>query len=148
MTWEIVFVIVLLVAALASFLAERIPTDQTAISAFVAIVVAGSLPFADRLPSVGELLTVFSNPAPMTIAAMFVLSAALDKVGLIKRMASGLVRRQRAADPPDLGILNHRFGRRVLTEDRCPPYSTDRSVQPRRSGASRGRAFAIRSGAI
>ncbi len=77
MNWEIAFVIVLLVAAIVSFLAEKIPTDQTAISAFVAILVAGSLPFADRLPTVGELLTVFSNPAPMTIAAMFILSAAL-----------------------------------------------------------------------
>ncbi len=90
MTWEIVFVIVLLAAAIVSFLAEKIPTDQTAISAFVAILAAGSLPFADRLPSIGELLTVFSNPAPITIAAMFILSAALEKVGLIKRMASGL----------------------------------------------------------
>lgn len=64
MTWEIVFVIALLAAAIVSFLAEKIPTDQTAISAFVAILAAGSLPFADRLPSAGQLLAVFSNPAP------------------------------------------------------------------------------------
>ncbi len=83
MTWEIVFVIVLLAVAIVSFLAEKIPTDQTAITAFVAILVAGSLPIAERLPSVTEMLTVFSNPAPMTIAAMFILSAALEKVGLI-----------------------------------------------------------------
>ncbi len=92
MTWEIVFVLTVMALAIVSFLAERIPTDQTAVSAFVAILAAGSLPFAESLPSVSQLLMVFSNPAPMTIAAMFILSAALEKVGLIKRMASGLER--------------------------------------------------------
>ena len=92
MTWEIVFVVVLLCLTIASFLAEKIPTDQTAVTAFVAILAAGSLPFADRLPNVGEMLTVFANPAPMTIAAMFILSAALDKCGVIKSIASALER--------------------------------------------------------
>ncbi len=90
MTWEMIFVIVLLLAAIVSFLAEKIPTDQTAITAFVAILAAGSLPFADKLPSVEQMLMVFANPAPMTIAAMFVLSAALDKCGMIKIIAASL----------------------------------------------------------
>ena len=90
MTWEILFVCVLLVVALASFLAEKIPTDQVAILVFATILFAGQLPFARTLPTVDQLLVVFSNSAPMTIAAMFILSAALDKAGVIESLAAGL----------------------------------------------------------
>ncbi len=90
MSWEMIFIIVLLLATIASFLAERIPTDQTALTAFVVIMAAGSLPFTNTLPSIEQMLTVFANPAPMTIAAMFILSAALDKCGIIKLIAAGL----------------------------------------------------------
>ncbi len=92
MTWEIVFVCLLLAVALASFIAEKLPTDQIAIGVFVAILVAGSLPFSKTLPTVGEMLTVFSNAAPMTIAAMFILSAALEKTGVIDSLAAILGR--------------------------------------------------------
>ncbi len=90
MTWENVFIVALLAFTLFSFIREKLPTDQIAIVVFATLVAAGSLPFAERLPDIGQLLTVFANPAPMTIAAMFVLSAALDKCGVIKILASSL----------------------------------------------------------
>lgn len=92
MSWEIIFICLLLVVALASFIAEKLPTDQIAIGVFVAILAAGALPFANTLPTISQLLTVFSNAAPMTIAAMFILSAALDKTGVIESLAAVLGR--------------------------------------------------------
>lgn len=90
MTWEIFFIFALLGLAIASFLLEKMPPDQTALTVFAVILLAGLLPGKNSLPSVDELLTVFANPAPVTIAAMFVLSAALEKCGAIKWLASGL----------------------------------------------------------
>lgn len=92
MSWEIVFVFGLLVFALASFLAERIPTDQTAFMVFALLLVAAILPGENSLPEISDLLSVFSNPAPVTIGAMLVLSAALVKCGAIKSLA-GLLER-------------------------------------------------------
>jgi di/tricarboxylate transporter len=104
MTWEILFVLALLVFAIVSFLLEKLPVDQISITVFAALLLAGMLPFARTLPRVlgprspddplagsdPGLLSVFANPAPLTIAAMFVLSAALERVGVIETLASGL----------------------------------------------------------
>lgn len=90
MTLDIAFVLFLLVAALASFLLERIPADQTAITVLSTLALATYLPFFDSLPTIDQLLTVFASPAPVTIAAMFVLSAGLEKTGVIERIASAL----------------------------------------------------------
>jgi di/tricarboxylate transporter len=91
-SWEMVFVGVLLIAALVSFIMERIPTDLTAILAFGCLLVASFLPFNETLPSQSELLGVFANPAPLAIAALFILSAALERCGLIDELARLLER--------------------------------------------------------
>jgi di/tricarboxylate transporter len=85
MTWEIAITFVLLGLTLASFVWEKFPPDVTALTLFATLMVTGLLPSS-------EALTVFSNPAPITVGAMFVLSAALVKCGLIERI-SGLVDR-------------------------------------------------------
>ncbi len=87
MNWEEIFVCLVLLAALVSFIMERIPTDMTAILAFGALMLAGFLPFSETLPGMNQLLTVFANPAPLAIAALFILSAALEKCGLIDGLA-------------------------------------------------------------
>jgi len=43
MTWEIIFVFVLLVLALASFVWEKLPPDVTALSLFSILIVSGIL---------------------------------------------------------------------------------------------------------
>ncbi len=90
MSWEILFIFALLVFTLVSFVLEKIPTDQTAITVFALLLGMTLIPGENRLPSVEELLSVFANPAPLTIAAMFILSAALEKCGAIKVLASTL----------------------------------------------------------
>lgn len=81
MTWEIAFVFLLLVLTLASFVWEKFPPDVTALTLFTVLMLTGLLPSE-------EALTVFSNPAPLTIGAMFILSAALVKCGLIDRVSA------------------------------------------------------------
>lgn len=90
MTLEIAFVLVLLVVAIASFIAEKIPPDQTALTLFAILLIVSVLPVRGALPDTRALLTVFANPAPLTVGAMFILSAALEKCGVIDRMAAVL----------------------------------------------------------
>jgi di/tricarboxylate transporter len=90
--WEIALVLALLVAAVASFVWERVPTDVTALAAFGAVLVLGAMPFTQTFPALEDLLRVFSSSAPLTIAAMFIISAALEKTGVIEIIASSLGR--------------------------------------------------------
>ncbi|MDG2256739.1 MAG: SLC13 family permease, partial [Opitutaceae bacterium] len=83
MTWEILFVFALLVLALGSFVWEKLPPDVTALSLFAILLVSGVLPYE-------KAFSVFSNPAPLTVGAMFIISAALDKCGVIDTLARSL----------------------------------------------------------
>ncbi|MFA6962604.1 MAG: SLC13 family permease [Opitutaceae bacterium] len=85
MTWEIALIFFLLAATLVSFVREKIPPDLTALALFVAIIATGLL-------SPNKAFSVFSNPAPFTVGAMFVLSAALVRCGAID-LLSGFVQK-------------------------------------------------------
>ncbi len=81
MTWEIAFVLLLILGGLVSFVWEKVPPDVTALSLFVILLLSGLLPET-------KAFSVLSNPAPLTIGAMFILSAALVKCGAIDRVAA------------------------------------------------------------
>ena len=85
MTVEIVFVFALLALTLASFVWEKFPPDVTAVTLFAILLVTGLLPSENAF-------AVFANPAPITVGAMFILSAALVKCGVVDRI-SGFVER-------------------------------------------------------
>ncbi|MEM0966941.1 MAG: SLC13 family permease [Verrucomicrobiota bacterium] len=86
MTWEIVFVLLLLACAVASFTKEKVSADVTAIVVFVVLALGAALFPDSRLPSIKELMGVFANPAPLTIAAMFIISAGLERCGVISSL--------------------------------------------------------------
>lgn len=85
MTVEIVFVFALLGLTLASFVWEKFPPDVTAVALFAILLVTG-------LIKKENAFAVFANPAPITVGAMFILSAALVKCGVVDRI-SGFVER-------------------------------------------------------
>ena len=83
MTWEIIFVFSLLIFAIVSFIWERIPADLTAITVFGVLIFISMLTKSAELPTLENLLGVFGNSAPLTIAAMFIVSRALQRTGAI-----------------------------------------------------------------
>ncbi|MBX3748607.1 MAG: SLC13 family permease [Opitutaceae bacterium] len=85
MTWDIAIAFLLLVGVLLCFVWERFPPDITALGLLVVLIATGLL-------TTKEALSVFANPAPLTVGAMFVLSAALVKCGAVDRL-SALVER-------------------------------------------------------
>jgi di/tricarboxylate transporter len=92
MTWEIIFVFALLAFAIISFIWERISADLTAVTVFGVLIFVSMLTKSDELPDLEALLNVFSNSAPLTIAAMFIVSGALERTGAIDLITSYLRR--------------------------------------------------------
>lgn len=95
MSWEVIFVVGLLTLTVISFVREKIPTELTALIAYCVLLLGSQLPFPNTLPKLGELMEVFANPGTLAIAAMFILSAALEKSGAIEglsRMLAGLAK--------------------------------------------------------
>ncbi|MDX2109263.1 MAG: SLC13 family permease [Verrucomicrobiota bacterium] len=95
MSWEALLILLLTVGVVWLFIKETFPPDQTAFSAYALLLLIATVSGSALLPSVNDLATVFSNPAPMTVAAMFVISRALEKSGAIDAlgvMLNGLTR--------------------------------------------------------
>ncbi len=98
MTFSMYIVATLLVVALALFIWERLPVELVALSVFCVLLITGVL-------TPVEAFAVFSNEAPLTVAAMFVLSDLLLKTGgtagLSNLLAAAATRSQTLA----LGVM-------------------------------------------
>lgn len=78
--------LVLLLGLLLGFVLERLPPVVVAVAGVALCVALGFIGPADTL-------AVFSNPAPVTIAALFVLSGAMVRTGTIEAVIGAVVRR-------------------------------------------------------
>jgi di/tricarboxylate transporter len=85
MPFEAILVLLILVGAVALFVSEKYPID------FVALLVLGVL-LAFGLVTPAEGISGFSNPATVTVAAMFILSAGLQKTGATAVIGQLMVR--------------------------------------------------------
>jgi di/tricarboxylate transporter len=74
----------MLVALLAAFVAERYPPEVTAAGGAAAFLLFG-------FTTPDDAMRAFSNPAPLTIAAMFVLSGALVRTGVLETVADTVI---------------------------------------------------------
>ncbi|MFV0512161.1 MAG: SLC13 family permease [Jhaorihella sp.] len=75
-------------AMFAAFLRETLPAEVVAIAGVSLMLVAGILPYEAALP-------VLSNPAPWTIAAMFIIMGALVRTGALDAFTSVAQRQAR-----------------------------------------------------
>lgn len=85
MTFSMVFVLLVIIAAIAMFAIEKIPVDLTALIIMAVLLLGGII-----TPEQG--LQGLSNTATVTIAAMFVLSAGLFKTGGLNGISIALSR--------------------------------------------------------
>ena len=99
MSWAEVqpyFVLILLVVVFTTMVSERIRVDVVSMIGVSLLLITGVL-------STKEVLAVFSNEAPITVAAMFVLSAALERTGVVER--AGQLLSRYASGSPLIGML-------------------------------------------
>jgi di/tricarboxylate transporter len=87
---SIVAVYAVLLAVILAFFREWAAPDVVALSALGALLLLGVLPLSDIIENGMVLergvLSVFSNGAPITVACMFILSAGLERTGVIDAM--------------------------------------------------------------
>ena len=76
MTVEILITLLIVLAVLGALVSNRVPADMTMMAALVLVLVSGII-------SPGEALSGFANPGLMTIAALYVVAAALRDTGAI-----------------------------------------------------------------
>jgi len=79
-TLHLIIVFCLVVAVFTAFLREWLSPDLVALSAMGVLLVSGVL-------TADETLSIFSNSAPVVISCMFVLSAGLERTGVIDSLA-------------------------------------------------------------
>ena len=79
-----------------AFLFERFPPEVTASVGAACFVVLGLVQPADAI-------AVFSNPAPLTIAAMFVLTGALVRTGVLESIAGAIL--EYSGDRPAVAVV-------------------------------------------
>ncbi len=87
---EAIISFLLLGCALVSFFWEKISVDVTALALLASILMISFFGNLSAWPSYKDILQVFSAEAPITIAAMFVISAALNRCRIIEQMTDFL----------------------------------------------------------
>ena len=80
------------------FISERLPPVIVAVAGATSMLFLGYLPRED-------MEQVFANPAPITIGAMFVLSGALIRTGVVEALASAAARRAERSPSTSLAEL-------------------------------------------
>ncbi len=98
MTIEIALAFAILIGALVVFALDIFPVDFVAFAVMIIILVFG--PILDITPV--EALSGFSNPATITVLAMFILSGAIYQTGVINLLAKHMVR---FSGPSEVGQL-------------------------------------------
>ncbi|WP_417526155.1 SLC13 family permease [Marinovum sp.] len=88
--------LLLIIAIFALFLSERLPAEVVALTGVAVALLLG-------LAAVDDVLKALSNPAPATIGAMFVISAALVRTGVVDTIAERLS--QQVSRRPVLTLL-------------------------------------------
>ncbi|MBY6135174.1 SLC13 family permease [Nocardioides marinus] len=90
-----VVAIVIVLAMFLAFLRETYPTEVVAMTGVAAMLATGVLPYDQALP-------VLSNPAPWTIAAMFIIMGALVRTGALDAFTQ--IAKRKAEVSPRLAV--------------------------------------------
>lgn len=94
-TTQAIVALCVVAAMFTLFVRESFPTEVVAIGGAAFMLLTGILPYADAL-------AVLSNPAPWTIAAMFIIMGALVRTGALNWFTQ--IAEARAADRPAVAI--------------------------------------------
>lgn len=95
---QIAIVLAVVVVVFFGFVREKMPPDIVALSAVGLLLVTGIL-------GTDDVLSVFSNPAPITVGALFVLSAALERTGVIDSLGRVVTRAAGSSALLSTGLL-------------------------------------------
>ena len=117
MPLEAYITLAIIIAAVTLFATEKYPPDLTAVSAMVLLALTGVLTPAQALAG-------FSNTATVTVAAMFALSAAVLKTGVIEAIAPVVSRRLKNHYNRTTGVMMASVGATSAFVNNTPVVAT------------------------
>ncbi|MGH2735474.1 MAG: SLC13 family permease, partial [Actinomycetota bacterium] len=98
MGWEAWLTLVVVVATVAILVTERIPPPFAMFGSVVVLLTAGVI-------DEEQAFAGFSNPAPITVAALYVLAAAVEKTGTLEHITARLLREDKMERGGDRSTL-------------------------------------------
>jgi len=98
MTHQIALILTILLAAVALFISERLPTDVVSLLVMLILMLTGLL-------TPEEAFASFANPVVITIGSIFVVSAALFQTGVATKLGRGIVRLAGDSEPRLIAAL-------------------------------------------
>lgn len=96
--WQPIFLYALVIAVFAAFIWGKVSVELVALSAAGLLLLLG-------IVGKEEVLAAFSNPAPVTIGALFILSAALERTGQIAKLGVWFNRLAKGSERRALCVL-------------------------------------------
>lgn len=103
MTWEAWLTLVVVIATIVVLVTERISPTFAVLGAVVVLLVTGVI-------EPEEAFSGFSNPAPITVAALYVLAAGVERTGALERVASALLREDKKGGSGGTGSMARVLG--------------------------------------
>lgn len=97
MNFDMIFTVIVVLVLVVSLVREWLAPSLTVFGAMVVLLLSGVI-------SPSEALSGFSNPAPMTVAALFILARAVEKTGALQSLLARTLRRD-SGDRSNLGRL-------------------------------------------
>ncbi len=97
-TWHVAVACMIVAGMFIAFLSERFPPDVIAFSAATAMILSGIIP-------IDRAMGVLANPAPWTVAMMFILSGALVRTGTLALLTNWVSDRAEGHPVLVLGVL-------------------------------------------
>ncbi len=84
MTWEAWLTLAVVIAVVALLVTERVPPAVAILGAVILLLVTNVIDAA-------QAFSGFSNPAPITVAALYVFAAGVEKTGVLERVTSRIL---------------------------------------------------------
>ena len=101
---ELILALILLAGAISSFALEKVKIEVTSICLLGLVLFLCTFGM-ENWYNAKELLLIFSSEAPLAITAMFIVSGALSKQGIIERLTSYLEKLTRMGFHPFMLLL-------------------------------------------
>ncbi|MCH2078643.1 MAG: SLC13 family permease [Rhodobacteraceae bacterium] len=110
LTYEMMVVLGLLAFTIFLFVSELIRIDLAAILVMVMLGALSALPGLENLADRSELFTGFSSNAVISIIAVMIIGAGLDKTGLMSKVAALILKRGGTTEPRIIPIVSGTVG--------------------------------------
>ena len=105
-----ILVLAILAFTMYLFVSEKVRVDVAAILVMVLLGLTTMIPFLDPVVSTRELFTGFSSNAVLSIIAVMIIGAGLDKTGIMSRVAAVILKKGGTTEPKIIPLVSGTVG--------------------------------------